>query len=149
MIALCRKSGLVLLGQYPILLLIRNSRILGWSSAAAPRLTFAGKTLHMEVIGLDPQHLSSAGFTTSEATNHPSPWWRTPEAAILSMQHCHHKNTIVIDSRCLNKCVCKWQLIMPNQMGALQNDSFKQSTSFILVTQKVQSCSYSKIDESI
>lgn len=36
-------------------------------------LTFAGEALYVEVIGLDPQHLSSAGLSAFEALDDPLP----------------------------------------------------------------------------
>lgn len=36
-------------------------------------LTFAGEALYVEVVGLDPQHLSSAGLSAFEALDDPLP----------------------------------------------------------------------------
>lgn len=46
-------------------------------------LTFAGEALNVEVVGLDPKHLSSAGLSAFEALDDPLP--HVGVAAILGV----------------------------------------------------------------
>ncbi len=48
-------------------------------------LTLAGEALYVEVVGLDPQHLSLAWLPAPEALDGLLPCRRTRVAAILSM----------------------------------------------------------------
>lgn len=48
-------------------------------------LTFAGEALYVEVVVLDPQHLSSAGLPTFEALDEPLP--HIGMAAILGVKN--------------------------------------------------------------
>lgn len=53
--------------------------------ATVRSLTFAGEALYVEVVGLDPQHLSSAGLPTFEALDGPLP--NIGVAAILGVKN--------------------------------------------------------------
>lgn len=48
-------------------------------------LTFAGEALEVKVVGLDPQHLSSAGLPTFKALDDPLP--HIGVAAILGVKN--------------------------------------------------------------
>lgn len=48
-------------------------------------LTFAGEALYVEVVGLDPQHLSPTGLPTFEALDDPLP--HVGMAAILGVKN--------------------------------------------------------------
>lgn len=57
-----------------------------WGDRATPMLlTFAGKALYVEVVGLDSQHLSSAGQCTFKALDDLLPHRMIRVAAILGV----------------------------------------------------------------